>query len=154
MGKIIGLIAILVVGGGIFFFFGKNNQKASAPTVSEMEVAPSIQQKAPPLSGETNDTALTSKQSTQEILVKANNWYFEPEEIRVKEGTRVKIILEGVSGTHIFAIPELGVKSETVKPGEKKTIEFSADKKGEFSFKCALLCGEGHSGMIGKLIVE
>lgn len=154
MGKIIGLIAVLVVGGSIFFFFGKNNQKASAPTVSEMGAAPSIQQKAAPLSGEMDDAALISKPNTQEILIKANNWYFEPEEISVKEGARVKIILEGVSGVHAFAIPELGVKSETVSPGEKKTIEFSADKKGEFSFKCAFLCGEGHSGMIGKLIVE
>lgn len=154
MNKIIIAFVVLIVAGGIFFFFGKSDQKASAPTVPEMQVTSPMEQKATPSLGETNVAPPTSLQQTQEIIVKANNWYFEPEEIRVKAGTRVKIILEGVSGAHIFAIPELSVKSAEVKPGETTTVEFNANKKGEFSFKCALLCGEGHSGMLGKFIVE
>lgn len=154
MSKIIILLVVLIVAGGIFFSFGRDDQKASAPTVSEMNATPAMEQSATPPLGGTGTVALTSPQHTEEIIIKASNWYFEPEEIRVSAGTRVKIILEGVSGTHAFALPELGVKSEAVKPGETTTVEFNADKKGEFSFKCSVFCGEGHSGMLGKFIVE
>lgn len=154
MNKIIIAFLVFIVAGSIFFFFGKSDQKASAPTVPEIEAVPSMEQKVTPLLGETNIVPPISPQQTQEIIVKAYNWYFEPEEMRVKEGTAVKIVLQGVSGTHAFALPELGVKSEEVEPGETTIVEFNADKKGEFSFKCSVFCGEGHSGMTGKFIVE
>ena len=141
MGKII-IVIIVLVAGGVFLFSGKNNHKAEAPTVPQMKTETG------------KGVSVPSGQATQEIIVEANNWYFVPEEIKVKQGMKVKIILRGVSGTHTFAIPELGVKSEAVGLGETTTVEFVADKRGEFAFKCALFCGEGHQGMIGKFIVE
>lgn len=152
MNKGIIVLVALVVAGGIFFFFEKGDQKASAPTVSEMQAVPPMEQKAAAPLGEADVVSVSPHM--QEITVKAYNWYFEPEEIRVKEGTTVRIVLQGVSGTHTFALPEFGVKSEAVKPGETVMVEFRADKKGEFSFKCSVFCGEGHSGMLGKFIVE
>lgn len=151
-----GIIVLIVLGvaGGLFFFFKKDNQEASAPTVSEMQTLSAMEQKTVPFVGEATSVVPVPAQPIQEIIVKAYNWYFEPEEMRVKEGTAVKIVLQGVSGTHAFALPELGVKSEEVKPGETTIVEFNADKKGEFSFKCSVFCGEGHSGMTGKFIVE
>ena len=137
MGKFIGLLVILVVVGGVFFFFGSGKQKAEAPVVSETAAQMSVP------AGE-----------TREIVVKASSWAFEPSEIRVKVGTKVRIILQGVSGTHAFAIPELGVNSQSVSAGETAMVEFAASKKGEFSFKCSVFCGEGHQGMTGKLVVE
>jgi len=138
MGKFIGLlVVVLVVVVGAFFFLGDGKQKAEAPVVPEPAAPVSVP------AGE-----------TQEIVVKASSWAFEPAEIRVKEGTKVRIVLQGVSGTHAFAIPELGVNSKSVSAGETATVEFVASKKGEFSFKCSVFCGEGHQGMTGKFIVE
>ncbi|MFZ2299709.1 MAG: cupredoxin domain-containing protein [Candidatus Moraniibacteriota bacterium] len=134
MWKIIGLVLVLVIGG--FLFFSKEKQVVEAPVLGDVAENTS------------------SMQQVQEITVEAHNWYFVPEEIRVKEGTKVKIIVRGISGAHIFAIPDFSVKSQLVEPGETTTVEFVADKKGEFSFKCAVFCGEGHSGMTGRLIVE
>jgi cytochrome c oxidase subunit 2 len=153
MGKIIGL-AVVLIAGGIFFFFGKDIQKAEAPTGSDAKSGiVGTQTSVPPVSG-TENTPGVSAGKTQEISVEAHNWYFEPEEIRVKEGTKVKILLKGVSGAHTFALPDFSVKSQEVEPGDTATVEFVADKKGEFSFKCSVFCGEGHSGMTGKFIVE
>ncbi len=72
----------------------------------------------------------------------------------MKEGDQVKITLQGISGTHAIAIPEFGVKSTTISVDETVTVEFVANKKGTFSFKCSVFCGEGHAGMTGNLIVE
>lgn len=38
--------------------------------------------------------------------------------------------------------------------GEMVTIEFVADKKGEFTISCTKFCGWGHFGMKAKLIVS
>ncbi|MEK9151370.1 MAG: cupredoxin domain-containing protein [Patescibacteria group bacterium] len=156
MGKIIIVVAVIFLAGGIFFFFGngKSDQKAEAPTFPEMKATAVGGEKLTPSPSGIDTVPLASVPETKEVTVEANNWYFEPEEIRVKEGTKVRIILRGISGAHIFAIPDFSVKSQLVEPGETATVEFVADKKGEFSFKCALFCGEGHSGMTGRLIVE
>lgn len=154
MGKIFGFVAVLVV-GGMFFYFIQGSSK------SETQVAPQAQSEsastAPvPQSEASQDTGsiAASVPATQEISVEAHNWYFDPEVIRVKEGTAVKIVLHGVSGTHAFALPEFSVKSKEVGVGETTTVEFVANKKGTFSFKCSVFCGEGHSSMKGSFIVE
>ena len=154
MGKIFGFVAVLVV-GGVFFYFIQGSPK------SETQVAPQAQSEsasATPVSqseaSQDTGSIAASVPVAQEISVEANNWYFDPEVIRVKEGTVVKMTVHGVSGTHIFAIPEFSVKSKAVGPGETVTVEFVANKKGEFSFRCSLFCGEGHDGMRGTFIVE
>lgn len=144
MGKFLGLVVVLVVLGGAFLIFGKGGQKAEAPVVPKPTAQ--VGTSAAPVGMPAGET--------KEVVVKASSWAFDPAEIRVKEGTKVKVTLQGVSGTHAFAIPELGVNSKTVSAGETTMVEFVASKKGEFSFKCSVFCGEGHSGMTGKLIVE
>lgn len=151
MGKIVAVIIILAVGGFVFSFMNKN-QKVEAPI--EMSKAPSggPEKFTPPTTPPPSDSGVNAP--VKEITLKASNWLFEPSEIRVKEGDRVKITLEGISGTHAITLPDFGVKSKTIGMGETTTVEFVADKKGIFSFKCSVFCGEGHPDMKGDLIVE
>lgn len=86
---------------------------------------------------------------TQEVVIKATNWAFEPEAVTVKKGTKVILSFENVEGVHGVAIPEYNVNVK--KAGEK--VEFIADKTGEFQFICSILCGKGHADMLGKIIV-
>ncbi|WJH35340.1 cupredoxin domain-containing protein [Paenibacillus sp. CC-CFT747] len=86
---------------------------------------------------------------TKEITVAASNFKFEPSEIRVKKGQKVKITLDNKEGMHGLAIPEFNV--DLKKPG---SAEFTADKAGTFEFHCSVVCGAGHAEMKGKLIVE
>ncbi len=54
---------------------------------------------------------------------------------------------------HGFKLKEFGI-DEKLNPGEEVTVEFIANKTGEFEFYCNVQCGAGHSDMRGKLIVE
>ncbi|EKD79277.1 MAG: hypothetical protein ACD_41C00115G0001, partial [uncultured bacterium] len=54
---------------------------------------------------------------------------------------------------HGFSLPEFDV-SETITPGKTTTVEFVADTVGTFTFACNLVCGAGHTGMNGTLIVQ
>lgn len=151
MGKIIGVIIVIALGVFVFSLRQKN-EKAMAPTEAPQATRNTPEKFTPPTTpppGMTNTDA-----PVHEITIQASNWKFEPSEIRVKEGERVKITLQGVSGMHAIAIPELGVKSETVNAGETTQVEFMATQKGTFSFKCSFFCGEGHADMKGNLIVE
>ena len=88
-----------------------------------------------------------------EIDMIARKWDFEPATIRVKEGDRVKLNIKNIDVAHGFAILDFGV-NERLAPGKTTTVEFTADKKGEYMFFCSVQCGIGHTGMRGKLIVE
>ncbi|SFD81630.1 hypothetical protein SAMN05216378_1554 [Paenibacillus catalpae] len=84
------------------------------------------------------------------ITVKAANFEFDQPEIRVKKGDKVKITLNNAEGFHGLAIPDFNVDIKE----NNGTAEFVADKAGEHEFQCSIVCGAGHSKMVGKLIVE
>ncbi|MCR4277181.1 MAG: cupredoxin domain-containing protein [Candidatus Roizmanbacteria bacterium] len=133
MNKITGLIIIgFLVVGGIFIF----NQKKP---VMKQEL--------------TTETTTTAMNSVKEFTVTAKSWAFNPEVITVKQGDKVKLKIKSIDVTHGFALPDFDVKIDLV-PNKEETVEFTADKKGEFTFFCSVMCGEGHTGMKGKLVVE
>ncbi len=79
---------------------------------------------------------------------------FEPAEIRVREGERVRLRIIGDDVVHGLAIPDLGVTVPEIKPGEESIVEFTADKPGAYPFFCTVLCSPRHGYMRGTLIVE
>jgi cytochrome c oxidase subunit 2 len=83
----------------------------------------------------------------------AERFRFTPDEIHVKNGTLVHIDLKSINGTHGFKLGDFGI-DESIEEGETKTIEFYAQHKGEFTFRCSHFCGLGHLGMTGKVVVE
>lgn len=91
--------------------------------------------------------------NVREIQIEAKQFSFSPNPIRVRlnEKIRFRIISEDV--THGFTLPEFGI-NETVEPNKETSVEFSASKRGTFSFSCSVACGGGHSQMRGVLIVE
>ena|SRR3989339_370688 len=96
---------------------------------------------------------VASPTASKTFSITAKSWTFDPEEIRVKQNDKVKLIIKSIDVDHGFALPDFDVKVD-LKPGIEQTIEFVATKKGEFTFFCSVFCGEGHSEMSGKLIVE
>jgi cytochrome c oxidase subunit 2 len=113
-------------------------------------------QNKPPLKKEevSKQAATTTSSSlVKEFTMTAKQWAFDPAIITVKQGDKVKINIKSIDVTHGFAISEFNVKVDLV-PNKEETVEFVADKKGEFTFFCSVKCGEGHRDMIGKLVVE
>ena len=89
----------------------------------------------------------------KEFTMVAKNWEFAPSTITVNQGDTVRIKVKSVDVEHSFSLPDFKINVD-LQPNQEKTIEFVADKKGEFSFKCAIFCGSGHREMKGKLIIN
>jgi len=90
---------------------------------------------------------VNKENGVREIIIDAKRFDFNPETITVKEGEKVKLSINNQDTTHGISIPDFGVTGDN-------GVEFTADKKGEFTFYCNNYCGEGHRGMQGKIIVE
>lgn len=120
----IGIIVVLLVVLGFFVFKPGSNSNIASPT------------------GETKTFDIVAKQ-----------WEFEPSEVMVNAGDKVILNVESVDVNHGISIPEFGV-NEFLEPGKTVKVEFTADKKGSYSFFCNVFCGSGHGSMRGTLIVE
>lgn len=92
-----------------------------------------------------------------EIIVRLNIFEaggFDPEEITVKKGQLVKLLLIGTDVAHGFAIESLYLDAGIIHAGDQVVLEFTPTEVGEFEFKCTMLCSAFHSNMKGKIIVE
>jgi heme/copper-type cytochrome/quinol oxidase subunit 2 len=98
--------------------------------------------------------AAPANAAVMEIDVAAKKYEFTPALIEAPLNTLLKIHLKAIDKEHGFEIK--GVKDSCVKfkPNEPVTIEFYADKAGEFEFACCKYCGFGHGKMKGKLVVK
>jgi cytochrome c oxidase subunit 2 len=65
----------------------------------------------------------------------------------------VRIELEAKDVIHSFFVPNLRLKQDAV-PGRNIQVWFVAKETGQYEIPCAELCGFGHSGMLGTLIVQ
>ena len=77
---------------------------------------------------------------------------FSVKEIVVKKGDKVRILVNNIKGTHDFVIDEFNVKQDTPE-GQVTTIEFTADKAGEYKYYCSKY-DHRKLGQEGTLIVE
>lgn len=132
MNKFIGLLIVgLLIYGGVLLF---NQNKPAEEGVSKQ-------------------AATTSSNPVKEFTLTAKNWSFDPPIITVKQGDKVKLNVKSIDVSHGFALPDYGF-DQKLEPGKEIVIEFTASKKGEFTFFCSVMCGEGHRDMKGKLVVE
>lgn len=85
------------------------------------------------------------------IAITAQRFYFSPNEITVKKGEEVKLVIRSKDVSHGLLIEDLGVRTE-IKKGQTAEIMFTPDTTGTFEGKCAHFCGSGHGSM--KFIVH
>ena len=91
--------------------------------------------------------------AVNEISVTARRFEFEPSTITVSKGDNVKLLITSVDVTHGINIPAFGVNAQ-LNAGQTTEVEFIADQEGTFPFACSVVCGSGHTGMTGTLIVQ
>lgn len=89
----------------------------------------------------------------QTITVDGGEFYYEPNEIRVKVDEPVKIIFNDVEGFHDFVIDEFNVKTPQIKGPNTVEVTFTPDKTGSFEYYCSV-GRHREMGMKGTLIVE
>jgi cytochrome c oxidase subunit 2 len=74
-------------------------------------------------------------------------------ELHVPMNKVVRIALKSKDVIHSFFLPNLRLKQDAV-PGRTIEAWFEVTKPGRYPLPCAELCGFGHSGMEGSLIVH
>jgi cytochrome c oxidase subunit 2 len=84
--------------------------------------------------------------SPRTIEITASKFAFEPNEITIKKGEDVKLVLHSEDANHGLVIEELGVRAEAKKGGEAD-IKLNATSTGTFDGRCAHFCGAGHGAM-------
>lgn len=97
--------------------------------------------------------AVASAAETKVIKMTAEKYKFTPETINVNLGDKVVLEVSAIDTEHGFGLSAFNIDQKLPK-GQTVRIEFVADKKGEFTFKCTSFCGWGHFGMSGKLVVS
>jgi len=113
---------------------------------------------------------LAQAQQTQVVELKAKKYEFDPSPVHVKAGTKVQLKITAIDHDHGFKIAMYPDGAESkgtpglvftsaqdcllLKKGETTTVEFIAQTRGTYPFRCCHKCGLGHSGMKGELIVE
>lgn len=85
--------------------------------------------------------------------VKLKKYAFDPPVIRVPQGALVELEISTTDVQHGFSVPALDIR-EPVPRGRTATVRFRAETRGQFKIQCSILCGPGHDGMQGTLIVE
>ena len=91
------------------------------------------------------DTLL--KNEVKEFTIDAFRFGYNPNTVTIKKGGRVRLNINNTDTKHGIRIPDLGISGN-------ESLEFVADKSGEFNWYCNNYCGDGHQTMAGKLIVE
>ncbi|MGA2809773.1 MAG: cupredoxin domain-containing protein [Candidatus Acidiferrum sp.] len=80
------------------------------------------------------------------IDISAHRFAFEPNEITIKKGEKVTLIIHSADVSHGLVIEDLGVRVE-VKKGETASVNLDPAAAGTFDGKCAHFCGKGHGLM-------
>lgn len=86
------------------------------------------------------------------IPVTAELWKFTPNVIQAKQGEEIILQITGISGTHGFSVPELGINA-TIIQGQTVSVALPTDKPGTFDFRCSVPCGIGHQDMKGQIVI-
>jgi len=94
---------------------------------------------------------LAADQAPHTIPITAQRFYFSPNEITVKRGEKVTLLIQSKDVSHGLLIESLGVRTE-VKKGQNAEVSFTPETVGTFEGKCAHFCGSGHGSM--KFIVH
>lgn len=130
---ITGLIAVAAVVWLGWMFLSKPGQLYQTPT--------------------TQTQPMTTQVSAKEFTVVGTPFKFDPAEIRVKQGDKLRITFKNEMGMHNLTIKDLNVATKTIQKGEQDMVEFTADKTGTFEYFCSV---DAHKdkGMVGSLVVE
>ncbi len=97
------------------------------------------------------DLATASAPIVVEVTVK--RFAFEPEQIEVTEGDRVRLVVRSADGVHGIGIKKFKVEKK-IPRGQTVTIDFVASTAGTYPILCSEYCGEGHEEMKSTLVVK
>ncbi len=94
-----------------------------------------------------------AKRAVRTFKVYADNWNWTPETLHVKQGDHVVLKLYAYRASRSFVLKAFHL--DVHMPQDREiTVEFDADKKGKFLWRCGRPCGNGCAKLRGTLFVE
>jgi cytochrome c oxidase subunit II len=113
---------------------------------------------------------MAQEQNAQVIELTARKYEYSPSPVHVQAGTKVQLKITAADHDHGFKIATVPDGSEPsskpglvfsspqdcvqLKKGETTTIEFVAQTRGTYPFRCCHTCGLGHRGMKSLIVVD
>lgn len=83
----------------------------------------------------------------QRIEITAKRFAFQPNEITLKQGQPVVIVLKSLDVAHGLRFRDLNVAVK-VAAGGTAEVQFTPQKTGDFVGHCYVFCGRGHGSMV------
>ena len=87
-----------------------------------------------------------AQEAPKKIEIVAKRFEFSPNDITVKKGEPVELIVTSQDVDHGLKITELGVNLKISK-GKPSEATFTPTEVGDFTGQCTSFCGSGHGGM-------
>lgn len=88
----------------------------------------------------------------QSIEITAKRFEFVPNEITVKKGQPVELVIKSADVAHGLRVNGLDINVK-VPAGGTAEARFTANKAGDFNGHCSTYCGRGHGSMKFKVHV-
>jgi cytochrome c oxidase subunit 2 len=88
----------------------------------------------------------SAQSAPRRIEVTAKRFEFAPNDITLKKGEPVVLVLKSADVAHGIRIKELGIDIKVGK-GQTSELALTPDKAGTFVGHCSVFCGSGHGGM-------
>jgi cytochrome c oxidase subunit 2 len=95
----------------------------------------------------------TRAQEPRVINITAQRFEFTPNQITLKKGEPVQLVLTSKDVTHGFFLRPLKI-DEIIEPGKQTVVNLTPQTTGTFLLICDHFCGVGHAGMNMKVVVE
>jgi cytochrome c oxidase subunit II len=86
-------------------------------------------------------------ETPRRIEISASKFAYSPNQITLKKGESVVLVLHSTDVTHGLTVPDLGINTTEIKKGKDSEIPLTPDKTGHFAGQCAHFCGAGHGSM-------
>jgi cytochrome c oxidase subunit 2 len=80
------------------------------------------------------------------INIVAKRFTYEPDDITIKKGEPVVLILTTTDVTHGLKFKDLNLNTRVEKV-KKNELAFTPTKTGDFNGQCSVFCGSGHGSM-------
>ncbi len=151
------VVLVAILGGGYYYWSSSAQAPASMDAMPGMDAANVNAQPVAEVSP-TSNTPVTSnpagavKEFTMTAFYDEKGAWFSLKDMTVKKGDTVRVKVTNTKGMHDFTLDEFNINKE-LPLNEEVTIEFTADKVGEFQYYCAKP-GHRQKGQWGTLKVE
>lgn len=151
---VVAVVAVVLV--GVILLRAKQPSPETVPLPAPDLTPPSEEEILP--EEETLPETTAPEEETPEVrtvTVSATEFSFSPSEIKASAGETLEIVLtnDGTVG-HNFAIPELGVSTPVIEPGQQTSLTVTLpDRSITFESECTVP-GHKERGMVGRIVVQ